>query len=108
MPAARVGLARIQLDPSRAWYSVETAKKKLNAAVFGEALRALSRWDDASSQPGCDDQADGATLPSVKRKRRNRVMEYFAGLDVSVDETAICVVGDDGQVVLKQRLKPIP
>ena len=35
-------------------------------------------------------------------------MEYFAGLDVSVDETAICVVGDDGQVVLKQRLKPIP
>ena len=24
-------------------------------------------------------------------------MEYFTGLDVSVDETAICVVGDDGK-----------
>lgn len=40
--------------------------------------------------------AIGATLPLVKRKRRSRVMEYFAGLDVSIEETAICVVGDDG------------
>ena len=28
-------------------------------------------------------------------------MEYFAGLDVSIEETAICVVGDDGNVVLE-------
>ena len=28
-------------------------------------------------------------------------MEYFAGLDVSIEETAICVVGDDGKVVLE-------
>lgn len=28
-------------------------------------------------------------------------MEFFAGLDVSIDETAICVVGDDGKVVLE-------
>ena len=27
-------------------------------------------------------------------------MEYFAGLDVAIEETAICVVGDDGKVVL--------
>jgi transposase len=26
-------------------------------------------------------------------------MRYFAGLDVSLDETAICVVNDDGDIV---------
>ena len=26
-------------------------------------------------------------------------MKFFAGLDVSLDETAICVVGDDGVIV---------
>ena len=31
-------------------------------------------------------------------------MEYFAGLDVSIEETAICVVGDDGKVVLELSL----
>lgn len=35
-------------------------------------------------------------------------MEYFAGLDVSVDETAICVVGDDGQVVLETSVETDP
>ncbi len=35
-------------------------------------------------------------------------MEYFAGLDVSVDETAICVVGDDGQVVLETAVETDP
>ncbi len=28
-------------------------------------------------------------------------MEYFAGLDVSIDETAICVVTDAGETVLE-------
>jgi len=35
-------------------------------------------------------------------------MEYFAGLDVSVDDTAICVVGDDGQVVLETAVETDP
>jgi transposase len=35
-------------------------------------------------------------------------MEYFAGLDVSVDETAICVVGDDGKVVLETAVPTDP
>jgi len=33
-------------------------------------------------------------------------MKYFAGLDVSLDETAICVVDEDGIVVTKARLHP--
>lgn len=35
-------------------------------------------------------------------------MEYFTGLDVSVDETAICVVGDDGKVVLETSVETDP
>jgi transposase len=35
-------------------------------------------------------------------------MEYFAGLDVSIDETAICVVGDDGKVVLQTSVATDP
>jgi transposase len=50
----------------------------------------------------------GATLPLVKRKRRSRVMEFFAGLDVSIEETAICVVGDDGKVVLETAVATEP
>ena len=59
---------------------------------------ALGEPQVAEARPGtrCGVGAIGATLPLVKRKRRSRVMEYFAGLDVSIEETAICVVGDDG------------
>ncbi|MDE0900923.1 MAG: IS110 family transposase [Erythrobacter sp.] len=35
-------------------------------------------------------------------------MEYFAGLDVSIEETAICVVGDDGKVLLETEVPTEP
>jgi transposase len=35
-------------------------------------------------------------------------MEYFAGLDVSIDETAICVVSDGGDVVLETSVATDP
>lgn len=35
-------------------------------------------------------------------------MEYFAGLDVSIEETAICVVDDDGKVVLETAVATEP
>lgn len=35
-------------------------------------------------------------------------MEFFAGLDVSIEETAICVVGDDGKVVLETAVPTEP
>lgn len=35
-------------------------------------------------------------------------MEYFAGLDVAIEETAICVVGDDGKVVLETMVPTDP
>ena len=35
-------------------------------------------------------------------------MEYFAGLDVSMDETHICVVDRDGSVVLETKTTTSP
>lgn len=35
-------------------------------------------------------------------------MEYFTGLDVSIDEAAICVVGDNGKVVLETSVETDP
>ena len=34
-------------------------------------------------------------------------MEYFAGLDVSMDETHICVVDRDGGVVLETKVNDV-
>ncbi|WP_417598146.1 hypothetical protein [Novosphingobium aquae] len=36
------------------------------------------------------------------------MIEYFAGLDVSVEETAICVVGDDAKVVVECAVETDP
>ena len=35
-------------------------------------------------------------------------MEYFAGLDVSMKETHICVVDRDGEVVLETKAASLP
>ena len=35
-------------------------------------------------------------------------MEYFAGLDVSIDETAICVVDDKGGIALSSAMATDP
>lgn len=35
-------------------------------------------------------------------------MKYFAGLDVSLEETAICVVGESGQIVKETRAASAP
>jgi len=35
-------------------------------------------------------------------------MEYFAGLDVSMEETSICVVDQEGKVVLETKVATDP
>jgi hypothetical protein len=35
-------------------------------------------------------------------------MTHFAGLDVSVNETSICIVDDEGRVVLEAKVKTEP
>lgn len=83
--------------------------ERRNAAVFGEDLALLPTSTAAApDEKPCVVPASGATLAPVKRKRRSRVMEYFTGLDVSVDETAICVVGDDGKVAFETAVETDP
>jgi len=45
-------------------------------------------------------KAMNAQTPSLQQRGR-RAMEFFSGLDVGMDETAICVVDDKGTVVLQ-------
>lgn len=72
------------------------------AAVIGEGL--MDTKMHVSTTPAlpqaCRPTASERTLPRAKQKRGRRKMEYFAGLDVSIDETAVCVVDDKGTVVL--------
>jgi transposase len=41
-------------------------------------------------------------------KRRRTVVEYFAGLDVSIETTAICVVDENGAVMLEDSVATSP
>lgn len=65
-------------------------------AVIGRAARtgvgAISR---VQTSTGCAVGRTGATVSAVKLCRR-RALEYFVGLDVSIDETAICIVEEKG------------
>ena len=58
---------------------------------------------------GCSKQDD--ELWSVMTDRSHRegaAMNYYAGLDVSLEETAICVVDADGRIVKEMRAASEP
>jgi hypothetical protein len=51
---------------------------------------------------GCALQADGETrsrFRGLKHQKEKRSMDHFAGLDVSVKETSVCIVDDTGRIV---------
>jgi len=54
-----------------------------------------------------DDGADSGSRMRPKRQRRT-AMEYFAGLDVAMEETAICVIDREGKVVLETMVTTDP
>ena len=67
-------------------------------SVEGSAARNRSgRWKTAGAT------IDGAVAPPAmaSQQRGRRAMEFFSGLDVGMDETAICVVDDKGGVALQ-------
>ena len=52
-------------------------------------------------------QADGETrsaLSGLKHQKEKRSMEHFAGLDVSVKETSVCIVDDTGKIVREVKI----
>jgi Transposase len=56
-------------------------------------------------------QADGATrsvCTASKHQKEKRSMDHFAGLDVSVKETSICIVNDTGRIVREAKVASEP
>ena len=43
----------------------------------------------------------GHRYTGPKHQKEKRSMDYFAGLDVSVKDTSICIVDDAGRIVEK-------
>jgi hypothetical protein len=56
-------------------------------------------------------QADGETrsrICGLKHQKEKRSMEHFAGLDVSVKDTSVCVVDDAGKIVREVKVASEP
>ena len=47
-------------------------------------------------------------MNSLKHQKEKRSMEHFAGLDVSVKETSICIVDDTGGIVREVKVASEP
>ena len=41
----------------------------------------------------------GPRVNGLKHQKEKRSMEHFAGLDVSVKDTSVCIVDDTGKIV---------
>jgi hypothetical protein len=84
----------------RRWPSTAalTSTRAGGSAVIGAScLRKSARCRDA---PDTAPPKPAAIIAPVKQ-RRSAAMEFFGGLDVSIDQTAVCVVDDKGAVHLQ-------
>src|SRR4051794_19081145 len=84
------------------------------ATTFGSARGEFSnRWGDWGSQPVFRwllllKVIEGAPLCMGHKHRGGAAVGYFAGLDVSLEETAICIVDDTGRIVREARAASEP
>jgi hypothetical protein len=69
------------------------------ARVIGLAAEYAAKMAGGVAVPH-DDGAETGSHVRPKRQRRTAV-EYFAGLDVAMEETAICVIDREGKVALE-------
>jgi hypothetical protein len=56
-------------------------------------------------------QADGeyeVRVNGLKHQKEKRSMDHFAGLDVSVKETSVCIVDDTGKIVREVKVASEP
>src|SRR6266540_2832159 len=49
-----------------------------------------------------------SVLSGLKHQKEKRNMDYFAGLDVSVKETSVCILDDTGKIVRETRVASEP
>ena len=76
-------------------------RRPWTAGVIGHDASSLGpKCDDTSVAGGGKLSIAGADSRPPKR-RRMTAMAHFAGLDVSIEETALCVVDDQGAVVMQ-------
>lgn len=68
-----------------------------NASVIGAFLSDLS-GPGGAGHPFVDE--DSATSRAAKR-RKGTTMDYFAGIDVAVEQSSICVIDERGLIVLE-------
>src|SRR5213075_3079137 len=52
--------------------------------------------------------ANEVRVNGLKHQKEKRSMDYFAGLDVSVKETSVCIVDDAGKIVREARVASEP
>jgi hypothetical protein len=60
---------------------------------------------------GCCASADGETrsrFRGLKHQKEKRSMDHFAGLDVSIKESSVCIVDDTGEVVQEVKVTSEP
>ena len=79
--------------------------------VREESAFAGNRWSDWGSRPGggCSTQDGGTWSVCIGHEHRGgAAMKHFAGLDVSLEETAICVVDEAGTMVREARVPSEP
>jgi hypothetical protein len=50
----------------------------------------------------------GHRVNGLKHQKEKRSMEHFAGLDVSVKETSICIVDETGKIVREVKVASEP
>src|SRR6266480_2140082 len=60
------------------------------------------------SKSFCNTIRSNDGVSGLKHQKEKRNMDYFAGLDVSVKETSICIVDDTGKIVREARVASEP
>src|SRR5690606_6577772 len=89
-PASRLLLPRQGAFFDKGWGN---RPGRLPLEVLGAALQAMEKR--------------GPRLGGLKH-RKERSMDYFAGLDVSVKETSVCIVDGDGRIALEAKVASEP
>jgi hypothetical protein len=90
--------------PRNAWTPGWRMQIAYAVAVIGlGGYAAVEAAIDAS--PG---HGDSANMPALRKQRGRRKMEYFAGLDVSLAETSVCVVDEKGTVIMASSVATEP
>src|SRR3954467_2783013 len=58
--------------------------------------------------PSSRDDGNEVRVYGLKHQKEKRSMDHFAGMDVSVKETSVCIVDDTGKIVREVKVASEP